>query len=341
MNKRIIASALAVTMGAGLVGSISGTVAWYQYSTRATIQMIGLSLGTEKALEIAVAANQPAADSEAWKTELKTADILAYYKTQPGNSSKSAMEFKPVTPTQAYAKDAEFGSIAFKGNPIAYQPNVNNWANAVENNDYLSFPVWVRAVEKDGENTSLVARKIGLLNAQISNKSVENKEDISSAVRVSIQSPEDSVVLAKDSASTNLYGPLALADGVHNDKDRDNAAAGKQGYYEEADNYDNNLADLVYGIEDAVGASYNLSAAADQAALYAVESAGDALVGGVDLGTTSTTATAIKLDVKVWLEGWAALGNPDANTIWDLDDYVGSQFHVGFVLDSGLTHTAA
>ena len=89
MNKRIIASALAVTMGAGLVGSISGTVAWYQYSTRATIQMIGLSLGTEKALEIAVAANQPAADSEAWKTELKTADILAYYKTQPGNSSKS------------------------------------------------------------------------------------------------------------------------------------------------------------------------------------------------------------------------------------------------------------
>ena len=74
MNKSIIASALAVTMGAGLVGSISGTVAWYQYSTRATIQMIGLSLGTEKALEIAVAANQPAADSDAWKTESKTVD---------------------------------------------------------------------------------------------------------------------------------------------------------------------------------------------------------------------------------------------------------------------------
>ena len=341
MNKRIIASALAVTMGAGLVGSISGTVAWYQYSTRATIQMIGLSLGTDKALEVAVADTQPAADSEAWKTELKTADILAYYKTIDGNSAKDSIEFKPVTPASAHTKNTAFGSIGFKSNPIAYQSNIANWGDAAANKDYLSFPIWVRAVETDGTNTEYVARKIGLLDAKIDNKSTANKEDISSAVRVSIASEtQDAVVLAKDSASTNLYGPLALVDGVHNDKDRDNAATGKQGYYDEADDYDADLADLVYGIEDGVGGTYNLSSATDKTALYAVESAGDSLAGGVDLGTTSESATAIKIDVKVWLEGWAALGSPTAKTIWDLDDYNGSQFFVGFVLNSGLTHTA-
>ena len=51
-NKKIIVSTLALAMGAALAGSISGSVAWYQYSTRASAQVAGVSAGTARNLQI-------------------------------------------------------------------------------------------------------------------------------------------------------------------------------------------------------------------------------------------------------------------------------------------------
>ena len=102
MNKRIIVPTLAMIMGAGLVGSISGTVAWYQYSTRAQIGMLGMSIGVDRYLQVAFNDTEPAADSELWKTELKTADVLTF--------AGRALEFKPVTVAAGYAADSPAGS---------------------------------------------------------------------------------------------------------------------------------------------------------------------------------------------------------------------------------------
>ena len=51
-KKKIVVSALAIAMGAALAGSISGSVAWYQYSTKAAAQIAGTSAGTIGELEI-------------------------------------------------------------------------------------------------------------------------------------------------------------------------------------------------------------------------------------------------------------------------------------------------
>ena len=53
-KKKILVSTLALAMGAGLAGSISGSVAWYQYSTKAAVGFTGTSAGTTRNLLVAL-----------------------------------------------------------------------------------------------------------------------------------------------------------------------------------------------------------------------------------------------------------------------------------------------
>ena len=51
MNKIIIPAAM-LAVGVALVGSVSSTLAWYQYSTKAQAAFIGTSIGQSENLEI-------------------------------------------------------------------------------------------------------------------------------------------------------------------------------------------------------------------------------------------------------------------------------------------------
>ena len=51
-KKKMIVTSLSVAMAAALVGSISGTVAWYQYSTRASASMVSVAAGTSRDLQV-------------------------------------------------------------------------------------------------------------------------------------------------------------------------------------------------------------------------------------------------------------------------------------------------
>ena len=55
-NKKIIVSTLALAMGAALAGSISGTVAWYQYSTRAPAEFLGVAAHCTENIELRIKA---------------------------------------------------------------------------------------------------------------------------------------------------------------------------------------------------------------------------------------------------------------------------------------------
>ena len=329
MNKRIIVSALAVTMGAGLVGSISGTVAWYQYSTRATIQMMGTSIGVDRNLEVAVTAadvDTAPTNNNAYKSEIGTADILNALNRQE-------FEFEPLTTTTAYTKDVALGAIVFKSNPVKYKTNIGEWITAKET-AYVSYNLWIRATEKNGDgDINLVEKELGLIDAKIANKAVTGKLDISDAVRLSLETADDSAVIANVS-STDLYGPLDLDNEPGNDK---------APRYSEIEAVGD---DLVYGIDGEAGTTYNLTQTADKTALYAVEEEGTGanagkyvVKGGIDLGATPTTGAA-KIKVTVWLEGWQKLGNPAA-AMWDVTKYAGAQFFVGFQIGSGYAREAA
>ena len=57
ISKKLIVSALSTTMGVSLVGAISGTVAWYQYSTRSTVSYVGTSVATSENLLVSLTEN--------------------------------------------------------------------------------------------------------------------------------------------------------------------------------------------------------------------------------------------------------------------------------------------
>ena len=53
-NKKIIVPVIALAMGAALAGSISGSVAWYQYSTRAAAVVNGVSAGVTGDMAVSI-----------------------------------------------------------------------------------------------------------------------------------------------------------------------------------------------------------------------------------------------------------------------------------------------
>ena len=85
MNKIIIPAA-ALAMGIALVGSVSSTLAWYQYSTKAQAAFIGTSVGQSENLEIQKA-------DEKWTSNLTNAEVNAL-----AGINESYPNLLPVTP---------------------------------------------------------------------------------------------------------------------------------------------------------------------------------------------------------------------------------------------------
>ena len=195
-----------------------------------------------------------------------------------------------------------------------------DWFDAATT-DYVDFDLWVRAYEDTNGTKTLVSKNLGLLDAKISNPSTNTKSDISEAVRVAISNATDDkhVVLAAKSSSTTLHGELDL--------DNDGEADKEYGYSEEPGV---TLQTLTYG--SGAGTTYDLSTEA--ATLFCTESNNannqDIISGGISLGKTG--AAGVKLNVKIWLEGWQELGG---STLWNVANYVGATFFVGFTLASG------
>ena len=72
LNKRIIIPAMSLLVGAALAGSVSSTIAWYQYSTRANVAYLGTSAGTSGNLKIRIRGQND------WGTRLEIDDVNAY-----------------------------------------------------------------------------------------------------------------------------------------------------------------------------------------------------------------------------------------------------------------------
>lgn len=78
--------------GMSLVGSIFGTVAWYQYSTRATASIMGSDAAVSENLQITLGNGTTDAN---WKADLTRNDIYNYMKDTAGTDMAFAV--KPCT----------------------------------------------------------------------------------------------------------------------------------------------------------------------------------------------------------------------------------------------------
>lgn len=153
-KKKIIVSTLAIAMGAALAGSISGSVAWYQYSTKAAAQVAGTSAGTEGRLLVS-------------KTSATADDFEQYVEL-------GTAQCKPITAS------GSAGSLTYYDRPV-YQ--VEQLAEATSG--YFEYSLYFKyeTNEEKDPDWQAATKKIYLSYFEIENVA-SNEKDISGAVRV-------------------------------------------------------------------------------------------------------------------------------------------------------------
>ena len=175
INNKILVSALAIAMGATLAGSISGTVAWYQYSTRAQAAFIGTSVGASENLEIKVGSSD-------WMDELNSTLVSSNL-----NSGYTDDEIEPITTgDQITASNVALpAATAFYTNPTKGVAAYSSWGHATAAK-MVQFDLYLRY--KKGEAAdSYLAKQLNLVDLTIVDASAADStygQDLYKAVRV-------------------------------------------------------------------------------------------------------------------------------------------------------------
>lgn len=327
--KKIVVSVLALAMGAGLAGSISGSVAWYQYSTRTTAQLQGVSAGATRNLRLRIAG------SNAWSQDLTNEMINTYLGITDAENTPNELKLNPATikttnlanntalaTRQETVEQQQVNVPDFRGHPIYQYGNLpavgaTYGENAAMSFNYVQIPLEFDLVDNGTERQ---AKKVYLVTANFLDLSEndENHNDITPALRVHFAGDKN-YLLAKSSASTVVSGQLDLNNDTYADTDGFGASGGN------IINYGNAGQDAA--LEQAsYTTSGQTSMLADDTNVYNFGSTNY-------LGTTTTTGDYLKVTLTIWLEGWTALPAPtneDPNalsSLWD-QKFSGSAFNI-------------
>lgn len=312
---KLAAIMLSSARGLAFIGSIGGTIAWYQYSTLATAAVSGSSAKCTENLQVAVGTGE----GLTFKSSLTTNDISNYLQnTRAEADKKTVTVLKPVTAGNQ-KKDATLNGL--KSNPVYQHGPYADWEDAV-NTDYVTFPLTFRVLDIDGNssnssNTLLNrASKLGLSDITIEGKDVdgnnaEGKTDISSAIRVHFSSKDgdDDVnrLVSKDGVETVTHGPLDL----NGDGDVDTMAK-----YE----WDQGTAidtAIDYGSADSKETSYSASEMSTKEGINYTN-----YIGVIPANQTLT------VNVTIFREGWQVLEG-STSAIWEATKVIGANYRVG------------
>ena len=318
--KKMIVSAMAIAMGAGIAGSISGTVAWYQYSTRATVEYGGVAAHCTEALEISV-------DGTNYASVL-TADMI---KTGAGVTDK----LHPVT-SGALALDSAPANL-YK-NPIYQYTDQATWGKGAANVDFAEFSIYARVKDLDGATGNdikfLKDKPIYLTDVTIQASDVQGKYNLTNAVRVAVWTGAGEIggqtnpatafatysANATTAAGVNTFGNLDL----NNDGKLDTAK--KYTFEGEAD-------PLTYGTANTVALSYAANDLANGNTNHKIaDDSNPNQIAGAALGNTDATdGHGVKIcTIRIYLEGWTKLETGEnATAIWDILKAKDAQFNVG------------
>lgn len=311
-KNRLIVPALTLLAGLTLAGSISGTIAWYQYSTRANGAYLGMSGGTTGNLQLRL-------DGGEWLTRLTKNDIASYLA-----ANNLGQKVQPITSGDMDKDDAL--PADFYRNPIAGKGEYSKWQKA-DGSNYVSLPLELRFVERNGSGENNVAKDVYLSDLYIAAEDANGtaKKDLSDAIRFHVAS-DDGVnqinrLISKNGGSIAVNGKLDL-DG---DGELDQAYTGNKYGFGDG----NQLVDVVYGegnqvayaakVEDGLLVKTN----EDDLDLDELELNGVSKSIGKTLASSSEY---LKVNITIWVEGWQEFAN---SPIWDAN-YIDSQFDIGF-----------
>lgn len=292
INKKLIVSSLASAMGLSIVGAITGTVAWYQYSTRSTLAMIGVSAKTAANLKIKINDANYTMD---YKSDLLVADINAYLADSNVNKNN---KLSPVT-SGAQEKNAALNGL--KAHPVYKVFDDANWG-AADEEAYLVLPLKLKweGVNEGEEVAAGTGRnkKVWVNNAlfQADASTVATKGDLSKAIRVHLATSSAKMLLSKEGADTATTGLLDLnRDGVMDDENIT---------WKDFDT-DPSYTGTPYGTADSKQTAYKVADVKPT-----VDGSGNPSAGTV-LGTCDNNGE-LEVTVTIWLEGWQKLDNIEA-----------------------------
>ena len=307
-KNRIIIPALSLLVGVALAGSVSGTIAWYQYSTRANAAYLGVSTGTTGNLQLRLNGGE-------WLTRLTKSDVDSYLA-----SANKATNVKPIT-SGNMAKDNALPANLYR-NPIAGNGPYAKWEKA-DNTNYISLPLELRFIEQSNN----IAKDVYLSDLYIESAASNGatKKDLSNAIRLHISSNDGinqiNRLISKEGGIIATNGKLDLDD----DGELDKAYTGDK--YGFGDN--NQLVDVIYGEgnQEAYAARVNdgllVKTNDDDLDLDELELNGVSKSIGKTLASNTNY---LKVEITIWVEGWQQFaGSP----IWD-NGYIDSAFDIGF-----------
>ena len=262
--KRVIVPTLSICLGAAIVGSISGTVAWYQYSTRVSAAYLGTSAGTAGNLKLRIKGTNTATN-DAWVNSLTKDDISAYLESKglgekiipitAGNLDADAA-IRTYNAEEDPNEEPNMKPLFFK-NPIrSFEERVDysssSWLKA-EQSMYIQIPLEVAFIEFDGEEKGEEDKEYLEKDVYISDLLIQEdwsntsdpeslKKDLSSAVRVHISSYRDddesqdhaessfNRLISRDGGAILTEGYLDLDGDDHDDTYIDGDKAAQYGF---------------------------------------------------------------------------------------------------------------
>ena len=327
-NKKITVVSLSTVLGLGLVGSITGAVAWYQYSTRTTSSIIGTSTGKGGTLQIK-------ANGGAWKRDLVTADAIA--------ATNGFVAFQPVTFGET-AKNAALPNTGAYKQPVRGNAAMTSWSAAAGGNtktdDYLQYTINLQALTVNGSANERTKLPVYITDFVIQDHNSSDSLDISNAVRIHL-AVTDSEGSRYFLISKNSLGETGLATWGKLDLDGDGEADKADRYeYQAATDY------IEYGKNTGTGAT-NVQTSYIPSDIIATK---DSTTGDIASGQESkiiaytpskTDTVETTIVVTIWNEGWAQLdpyASPkDTNVVamWDPTLRNNAQFDIGFTFDVG------
>ena len=333
LNKKLTVVSLSTVLGLGLVGSITGAIAWFQYSTRTTTSIVGTATGNGGNLQISTKGTN-------WARDLHSTELMP---------ASGFTGFKPIT----------FGGFDWSGDsnalpekaymsPNAGEADMTKWQEATKGVDYIQYTVYLQSLKLNNSTHQYEKNddKIYLTNITLEdvNDTTRENESIINSLRIHVlvenaqkvgDAAETTSFIKQDVISVEDFATTGLATSGNLDLDGD-GAADKKGGYEWQDGYDSTL---TYGVADSSlksKAASSLVAGTDaNGNILAADASKNYLTALKDNTEVSGAKNLLKLTFTIWSEGWEQFTDNTIKPMWDPSKREGVQFHVGFTFDVG------
>ena len=218
---RVVMSVLAIVTVASFAGAVSGSLAWYSYSTRATVAYSGTSVFTSELLQVGIISETDFRPSED-DTTLGIEEVVNYdatrkiYFAKPGASLKSTainaylattdysqVKLGPVTSRQY---DCDLTSdLSLYNAPQAFKPELSE--SIATHSQYSHIPLAFRVNLRNGSSTTEYAtnKNIWLTHSEV-------KVEPSQKVGV-VNKMDDALRVFFDGTNKFIYKPNATVAG--------------------------------------------------------------------------------------------------------------------------------